>query len=161
MSRIQRKAARSVAARERPACGHFERRHINDRQLVFVLEIDVEVTGRIADRELRLAVSITLALSLPPLNATTRWVYGSYKIASGLTPTAMLSITSRVRKSNTLTRLVIPALMYPRPRSVASAMPCTPGVSAMSPTTLPLAISTMATCVARDKYKRCAVGSTL
>src|ERR1700722_5273165 len=74
------------------------------------------------------AASIAVESWLRPLNVNTRLVGGSKK----------LTLPSR------------PFLTKPRPSSGASAMPCTPGVSAMSPTLLPESASTTITRVARE-----------
>ncbi len=89
--------------------------------------------------------SITVALLPRPLKANTRCVVGSYRIASGPSPVGTLASTARLLRSNTLTTLACPQLMKPRFNSGASAMPCTPGVSGISPTLLPVPVSTTVT----------------
>src|SRR5579859_2517510 len=81
------------------------------------------------------AASITVASLLRPLNANTRLVTRSYKIASGFVPAGTVLIVFSVFRSKMVTELARPLLTNPRPSSGASAIPCTPCVSGISPTT--------------------------
>src|SRR5712671_533695 len=91
------------------------------------------------------SASSTVESLLLPLKVKTRLVAGSNRIASGFCPTFTLLLVASVLRSKMLTVFSRPLLVKPRPRSVARAMPCTPGVSAISPTTLPESASTTMT----------------
>ncbi len=87
--------------------------------------------------------SITLALSLPPLNTKTRLEAGSYSMASGFrAPSLIRPRTASVIKSNIVTEESRPLLVKPRLSSGARATPWTPGVSGISPRTLSVFTST-------------------
>jgi hypothetical protein len=73
----------------------------------------------------------------------------------------MVAITASVLVSNAVTVLARPLLAKPRPSSGTSATPCTPAVSAISPSCLPLSASSTSTCVDRGTYSRRASLSTV
>ncbi len=70
-------------------------------------------------------------------------------------------ITARLLRSNIVTVESPPLVMNPRPDLVAKAMPCTRGVSGMSPTTLPVVPSSTITWVPRDTNTRVLPGSAV
>jgi len=82
-------------------------------------------------------------------------------MASGLVPAFTFLMSARVFRSKIVTLLSRPLLTNPRPRSWAMAMPCTPGVSGISPTTLPLLVSRTMTCVPREMKRRFDESSTV
>jgi hypothetical protein len=99
--------------------------------------------------------SIAVVFALPPLNVNTRPEAWSYVIASGLRCSSLMRFsTASVFVSNTVTLESRPLLVNPRPTSFASATPCTPGVSGMSPTTLSVFASTTCTCVPCETNSR-------
>ena len=90
-----------------------------------------------------------------PLNVKTRFETGSYRIASGFSPvTLIVAVTASEGSSKTVTVFARPLLVKPFLRSGASAMPWTPSVPGMSPTTFPESASTTITCVPREMNTR-------
>jgi hypothetical protein len=79
--------------------------------------------------------SITVVSLLLPLNVNRGYVPLSYRIASGFLPVSTLPVAIRVFRSKMVRLFARPLLMKPFPRSVATAIPCTPGVSGIVPTT--------------------------
>jgi hypothetical protein len=71
----------------------------------------------------------------------------------------IVAMCLRERRSNTVTLPSAPFDVKPLPKSGASAMPWTPGVSGMSPTTVPVMGSTTMTWVERETKRRFAAGS--
>ena len=76
----------------------------------------------------------TVTLLLRPLKAKTRCVTASKMIASGFLPVSTVPTVLSVFSSKMVTLLPWPLLIKPRPRSGATAMPCTP----LSPVMLPI-----------------------
>ena len=105
--------------------------------------------------------SIAVALLERPLKANTRPEAASYRMESGFSPVGTVPVVFNVFKSKIVTVLPRPSLMNPRFSSGAIAIPWTPGVSGMSPTTLFESRSTTTTWVACETYKRRAVASAV
>ena len=92
-----------------------------------------------------MAVSITVALLLRPLNAHTVFVTGSYTIPSGFRPAGIRATFSSDSRSNTTTAFAPPSEMYPYLPVSSSATPWIPFSPAIWPTTLPVSVSTTST----------------
>ena len=101
--------------------------------------------------------SITVVSLLLPLNVNRGYVPLSYRIASGFLPVSTLPVAIRVFRSKMVTLFARPLLMKPFPRSVATAIPCTPGVSGIVPTTFLAAMSITSIWWPCDTYSRFAL----
>ena len=92
--------------------------------------------------------SMIVTLRERPLNASTGPDFASYVMSSGFISVGTVPRIFNVFMSKIATLLPRPLLMKPLLSSGARAMPCTPGVSGISPTTVPLSRSRTTTCVA-------------
>ncbi len=85
-----------------------------------------------------------------PLKVKTRSVAGSKMMQSGPWPVGVVPSVLRVLRSKIVTVFAPPSLMKPRPDFGSKAMPWTPCVLGMSPTTAPVSAFSTVTCEPRE-----------